>query len=111
MTQRDRWAQRPCVLGYWAYADTLRRACQREQWILPDSVQMQFFIPMPKSWPKKKRAAMELNRHQDKNRNDIDNLIKGVLDALRPNDDSGVWRVLASKRWAVDGLVILEVLR
>jgi Holliday junction resolvase RusA-like endonuclease len=106
MTQRDRWAQRPCVVHYRRYCDVLREECEREGWTLPDSVAITFVIEMPRSWSKKKRLAMQAEHHSGKP--DIDNLIKGVLDALRPEDDSGVWRVSAVKRWGKCGCVILQ---
>lgn len=105
MTQRDRWKQRPCVVRYRHYCDKLRATCEHEGWTLPDSVAMTFVIAMPASWSKKKRLAMQAEHHSGKP--DIDNLIKGVLDALRPDDDSGVWRVSAVKRWGKCGCVIL----
>lgn len=110
MTQRDRWAKRPCVVRYRQYCDRLREDCELEGWTLPDSVAMTFVIEMPGSWSQKKKREMCGHPHRHTKRNDIDNLIKGVLDALRPDDDSGVWRVSAAKRWGKCGIVILEEL-
>jgi len=106
MTQRDRWEQRTCVVRYRQYCDKLRADCEHHGWTLPDSVAMTFVIAMPVSWSKKKRREMLGCHHSCKP--DIDNLIKGVLDALRPDDDSGVWRVSAVKRWGKCGCVILQ---
>lgn len=106
MTQRDRWAQRPCVVRYRWYCDRLRADCEHNGWTLPDSVAMTFVIEIPASWSQKKKREMCGEPHRQKP--DIDNLVKGVLDALRPDDDSGVWRVSAVKRWGKCGVVILE---
>ena len=109
MTQRDRWKQRPCVMRYRAYCDRLREECTRQGWTLPDSVVMTFVIKMPAQWSKKKKLAMCGQPHRQKP--DIDNLQKSILDALLPADDSAVWRVLACKRWGKCGVVILEELK
>ncbi len=74
---------------------------------LPDRVAVTFFVPMPKSWTKKKKAAMLHQPHQQKP--DIDNLAKGFLDALRA-DDERVHFLQASKVWANEGSIkILEL--
>ena len=61
-----------------------------------------FTMPMPKSWSKAKRAAMDTTPHQQKP--DIDNLIKAVLDALY-EDDSCVWNISAAKFWGTEGQI------
>jgi Holliday junction resolvase RusA-like endonuclease len=99
MTRRDKWAVRPSVARYRAYADALRAEHSRE---LQGTVSLVFHIPMPKSWSRSKRDAMCGEPHRSKP--DVDNLIKGVLDALLP-DDRVVWRVTAEKRWADEGSV------
>ena len=56
MTRRDKWAQRPCVLRYRAFADELRLAAGK----LPDDVYgvaVTAYLPIPKSWSKQKRLA------------------------------------------------------
>ena len=64
-----------------------------------------FGIPMPKSWSAKKRAAMISAPHKQKP--DIDNLLKALLDAVY-KDDSGIWQITASKRWAENGFIMLK---
>jgi Holliday junction resolvase RusA-like endonuclease len=55
---------------------------------------------MPASWSQKKRDRLCGQPHQSKP--DIDNLIKGFMDALL-KDDARIWEVRASKVWDVSG--------
>jgi len=86
MTRRDKWAKRPCVMQYWAYADAIRRACPNP----PPAEQVVFvevfarFEP-PASWSKSKRekAIGMLKRTKP----DGDNIEKGTFDALWKQDE------------------------
>jgi Holliday junction resolvase RusA-like endonuclease len=99
MTQRDKWAKRPPVLRYRAFCDEVRAAGMA----LPESgAHITFHLPMPASWSGKKRAEMFGQAHQAKP--DTDNLAKAVFDACL-KDDSGVWDVRITKRWAVRGAI------
>lgn len=104
MTQRDRWAKRQIVRDYFAFRDTVKQEIERllalqnnddkkKSW---EELDIGFFIPMPKSWSKKKRSEMAGTPH--KQRPDLDNYIKGLLDALL-EEDCKVWRVSARKIW------------
>ena len=103
MTQRDRWAKRQIVKDYFAFRDTVKQEIKRllalqnnndkKSW---EELDICFFIPMPKSWSKKKRSAMAGTPH--KQRPDLDNYIKGLLDALL-EEDCKVWRLSARKIW------------
>lgn len=95
MTQRDKWAKRPAVVRYYAFCDGLRELWGDEK--VGEHVTITFALPMPKSWPKTRRASM--TGHGHKQRPDIDNLLKAFLDALC-EDDSHVWDVHATKIWA-----------
>lgn len=95
MTQRDRWAKRPAVVRYYAYCDLLRV-------LLPDyqpseKLVLEFGVPMPKSWSAKKRSLMEGKPHRQ--RPDIDNLAKAIMDALC-EDDSYIYSLKAEKYWS-----------
>lgn len=96
MTQRDRWKQRPCVVRYRNYKDVLRDALPP----IADACGMEFAIPMPASWSKKRKTEMSGCPHQQ--RPDIDNLVKGVLDAVL-TEDAHVHTVFASKVWGYEG--------
>ena len=95
MTRSDRWKDppRPCVASYWAYKDELKKAVRET---LPDAIEMGFALPMPKSWSKKKRAAMMGQPHQQKP--DFDNLEKGFTDALK-TEDCTIWAASSLKVW------------
>ena len=103
MTQRDRWGKRQIVKDYFAFRDTVRQQINdllalqnnddNKTW---EELDIGFFIPMPKSWSKKKKLLMAGTPH--KQRPDLDNYIKGLLDALL-EEDCIVWRVSARKIW------------
>lgn len=99
MSQRDKWAKRKCVCEYWAFRDLVKLS----QVKVPEAgAHIVFHIPMPKSWSAKKKCEMDGKPHMQKP--DLDNLIKGLLDAIY-GDDSVVWSVSAEKRWARKGKI------
>ena len=61
-----------------------------------------FHIPMPESWSVKKKQANDGQPHLGKP--DVDNLAKGLLDALY-EDDAHIWSIWAEKRWAFTGAI------
>lgn len=105
MTQRDKWSKRSAVLKYWAYKDFLIFEAKRQGYELNNALQAEYFIEMPNSWSKKKKSEMYLKPHQ--NKPDIDNIDKGVMDALL-KDDSAVYKSHTSKYWAYEGAIILH---
>ena len=102
MTRADKWKQRPAVLKYRAYKDEIRL----RQVSVPESgARIIFVIPMPASWSKKKRQSMNGMPHRQ--RPDIDNLHKGLLDALF-TEDCQVWDHWITKVWGEEGAIIIE---
>lgn len=101
MTQRDKWAQRPSVTRYRTYCDQLRYWLG-EDYELPPALQVAFFLPMPRSWSMKKRERMAYSPHLQ--RPDIDNLVKGFMDAFK-KEDSHVYKLKAEKVWAREGKI------
>ena len=97
MTRADTWKKRPCVLNYWAYKDELNEKIKDIDIELKDELFIEFYMPMPKSWSKKKKEEHYLKPHQQKP--DIDNLLKGVMDALF-KEDSHVHTVYGKKTWS-----------
>lgn len=97
MTQRDKWAKRPCVIKYWAWADKARASVPRGT-NLSKCREISFvaYLEIPKSTSKKKGFQMMRAPHLQKP--DIDNLGKGILDALF-KDDSKIWKLSSEKRW------------
>ncbi len=103
MTQSDKWKKRKCVLVYRAFCDELR--LQARNFELGGNYKICFYLPMPKSWSKKKKEYMKGTPHQQKP--DLDNLIKSINDALL-KDDSVVYRFEASKWWGDEGKIIIQ---
>ena len=105
MTQSDRWKKRPAVVRYYQYKDDLVFEALAQGFVLSDEVELDFYLPMPKSWSKKKQAEMNGKPHQAKP--DIDNLAKAVMDALL-GEDSHVWSLRARKFWSSQGSLIIK---
>lgn len=103
---------------YNAYKQELRWLAKKMNFELPNgSFAIFFYIPMPKSWRDKKRAAMAGIKHISKP--DCDNLIKSMIDGLIPpknkskgekgRDDKEVWSYAAFKFWAKDGEACIKI--
>lgn len=105
MTQSDRWKKRPAVVRYYRYKDDLVFEALAQGFMLSDEIELDFYLPMPKSWSKKKQAEMDGKPHQAKP--DIDNLAKAVMDALL-DEDSHVWSLRARKFWSSQGSLIIK---
>ena len=88
MTRSDKWNHREVVDHYWAFKDELTLLANKHQFKMGKILDLQFCLPMPKSWSKKKRSEMNCMPHEAKP--DLDNLIKSVLDCLLPDGDSQV---------------------
>lgn len=77
---------------------------------MPCRMQIDAFFPIPKSWPKYKREAVEKGCGGYRpGKPDIDNVAKAVLDALNGiiyKDDSQVWELGVSKRYGNPALLV-----
>tara|TARA_R100000656_G_scaffold89330_1_gene65165 strand:+ start:1029 stop:1397 length:369 start_codon:yes stop_codon:yes gene_type:complete len=106
MTRKDKWLSpaRPCVQKYRKFADDLRQSILYDEFVPGFRLLLEFHIPMPKSWSKKKKLNMVGKPHQQTP--DLDNLIKS-LDAIVP-EDCGIWDISAKKFWAETGSIRLE---
>ena len=93
MTISDRWKKRPVVIKYFEWRDEIKKVFKPDG---TDKCLIVFFIQMPKSWSKKKKKAMNGTPHQQKP--DLDNLVKGFLDAAY-EEDCKIWHINASKYW------------
>jgi Holliday junction resolvase RusA-like endonuclease len=96
MTQRDRWKKRPAVLRYHEFKDSLRNQVGH---LIPKNVETLSwvaYLPIPKSWSKKRKAEMTGKPHRQKP--DRDNIDKAILDTLF-EEDSGVAFGHLSKYW------------
>jgi len=107
MTRRDRWKKRPCVERYFAFRDLVALHGVH----LPEyGAKIVFGLPMPASWPKKKRLSLASQPHLQKP--DVDNLLKGLMDAVYPDEDSRVWDIAGLRKvWATDGFIRIEFSR
>ena len=102
MTRRDRWARRPAVLSYRAWADRARLAAAEALGELmkarqpPGTVRAVAYFAMPASWRPKLRAEMVGKPHRVKP--DSDNVAKALLDALTDRDQV-IHEIHILKRW------------
>jgi Holliday junction resolvase RusA-like endonuclease len=106
MTQRDKWLtgarKRPEVVRYHAFCDEVKAA----KITLGPLLECRFFIPMPKSWSKKKKLEMGLTPHQSKP--DLSNLVKALEDAACV-DDSHIWCYKSvGKFWHYTGAIDIK---
>lgn len=105
----DRWKQRPKVVRYRAYKDLIRNTILLrdgkyiyEQLGKKTEFELIFYLPLPKSASRKKRAELAGRPHDKKP--DIDNLIKAIFDIIC-EDDKHIWKVTACKFWAEQNTV------
>ena len=54
MTRAERWKKRQSVLKFFAFRDAVRQYCETHA-IAWWSFEIEFHVPMPKSWSKKKK--------------------------------------------------------
>jgi len=115
MTQSDRWKtnpnhtdprkrQRDVVTRYFAFKNLIVLQCNTLGFNMPNCIDVLFLIPMPDSWSKKKKEKHNGMPHKSKP--DTDNIVKGLMDALK-KEDSDVWKIKAEKRWAYKGSIII----
>jgi Holliday junction resolvase RusA-like endonuclease len=105
MTQRNRWYKPPALEKYWDYANEVKRLLPNYQ--LGTSLHIVFYLPIRKSYSKKKRAELLGKPHDQKP--DIDNIVKGFMDAVKSDDhdDKCVAILHAEKYWAETGAIEL----
>lgn len=104
MTQADKWKLRPACAKYWAFKDECRQMGVQ----VPDGSCIHFVIPFPKSWGPKRREQMLMQRHRQ--RPDIDNLVKALLDAVH-EEDCIISEIHAIKVWGETGQIIVTQIR
>ena len=104
MTRADTWKKRPCVVKYWAYKDELRVLLNNHNIKIGDNICIEFHVAMPKSWSKKRKNEMNGLNHTK--RPDVDNLLKGFMDAIF-EEDSHIHTVYAKKYWAKEPSIVI----
>lgn len=102
-SRRDAWAPRPEVLRYRAFRDEV---LFRKVEVPEDGAAITFVMPMPKSWGKHKKAAMVGQLHKQKP--DLDNLLKALVDAVYCDDCMVSSYAGVRKIWGYEGSIIIE---
>lgn len=105
MTRSDVWNTRACVAQYLLYKDKLNLAAKKQAYRLGIRLYIDFFLPMPASWSKKKKELMRSKPHDAKP--DLDNLVKAFQDALT-TDDTKIWETHARKYWGDRGMIVVN---
>lgn len=109
MTSSDRWKKRRITDKYWTYKMLLKFQAKRMGLNeLPISIQnIVFHIPMPKSMSEKEKKINENQLHTS--RPDLDNLLKGLQDALC-KEDSHIAEIKNLKKiWSRKGGITIEI--
>ena len=100
MTRSDRWKKRKAVIQYWAF----KAECKAKGVRFPTAgASIKFGLPMPSSWSSRKRELMRGTPHQSKP--DLDNLLKGLADAVYPENDSMICSIWIAKAWSDKGYI------
>lgn len=103
----DAWNPRPGVVRYRAFRDAVAMLTAGKLESVPEhGLRLTFAVPMPPSWSGAKRDRMRGTPHRQ--RPDVDNLAKALLDSLWPDGDAEVWHLTAIKRWADKGSITIE---
>lgn len=108
MVRSDKWKKRPATDSYWAFKDELKlKANTKGLKTLPGDIDIiQFIVPMPDSWPEKKKKEYDGMPHLQ--RPDLDNFLKGLQDCLC-TEDSHIWRIRRlTKVWGRKGQLIID---
>ena len=96
--------KKPPIQRYFSFREKLQALIKPSE-ICWEPLSIQFMIPMPSSWSKKKKQQMYLQKHLPKP--DLDNLIKAFKDSLL-KEDSKVWCYGAmNKVWSYEGRIIV----
>jgi len=105
MTIGDRAGHRPVVQRYWQYKNDLQMLAAAQNVVIEAELSVTFILKMPLSWSEGKKRNHFMKPHQQKRRNDLDNLVKALKDCLCV-DDSYVWRYKdICKLWGYEGSI------
>jgi len=106
-TQSDKWKKRPIVQRYRAYKDQLRWSLLGQKVLaeLPYEFKVVFHMSMPNGWSEKRKKQFHFTPHQQMP--DIDNLLKGFMDALYAKDQM-IYSIHVEKIWDYTGKINME---
>jgi Holliday junction resolvase RusA-like endonuclease len=98
-SRRDTYDPCPAVVRYRAFQNQVALEWNLVHQEFPAAgARVTFWIPMPQSWSRKKKAHMQYQPHTSKP--DIDNLCKALLDSLfRKREDSHIYDLYIAKFW------------
>lgn len=105
MTISDKWKKRPAVVKYWEYKDELARQVKNLEYKLTDTLIIDFYLSMPKSWSNKKKTEMIGKYHNQKP--DLDNLIKAFCDSMT-DEDKTIHTIISSKYWSDEDKIVIR---
>jgi len=110
MVSSDKYKRREATSRYWAFKDQLRiKANLYGLTHLPGKIAcILFYLPLPQSWSTKKKEKMRWMPHQQ--RPDLDNLLKGLQDALC-SEDKHIYEITGplGKYWGDVGEIYITV--
>ena len=106
MTQKDKWAGRPCVLKYWAFKEEMLIKASQAGFDLPDQFLVTFNMPFFESYTLEQKERLRGRPHRMKP--DLDNMMKSVLDIFNVRDQS-VWSYWPRKFWADKGSIVITI--
>ena len=101
-TQKDKFNPSERVLRYRSWADEVRL---RGVTFEPGS-SIWFGIPVPRSLTDKEKQRRVYTPHLLTP--DLDNLAKGLMDAVYPTSDSAIWRLTLLKLWTWEGCILID---
>lgn len=106
MNYKGKWTENN--KAYHKYMQAIQWDAKKEGFIPSGCMEIMFFLPIPKSWSKKKKKEMVDTPHRQTP--DLDNLVKGVLDALfyKSGGDQHVYAIRAEKYWADAGMILIR---
>lgn len=93
------------AFSYYAYKEYIQMYCKANEFVISEKVKITFYIPIGKSISKKEKSNRLGNPHKLKP--DLDNLCKGVWDALA-TEDGYIHYAILQKVWSAKGKIIIE---
>ncbi len=107
-SRRDAWKPSPAVVRYREFRDNVHLLVSASRITIPTGgLAVAFELPMPPSWSRKKREALEGAPHTQKP--DLDNLLKALQDSIWPEGDASIWHITdLRKTWAREGRITLS---
>ena len=111
MVHSDRfgWRQTPAARKYFQWKTEFQALLKQKNITAIDHdgfLQVEFHLPMAKSWSKKKKLKMFGEPHRQ--RPDLDNLIKALLDSIYA-EDCNIYSIKAKKIWADTGKIVIKM--